>query len=63
LAHRIVVGRVEGEGGGGQPVGDQVDPEQLDRREGLWHAQRGSEEDAGHLETKGCGYWELAKNK
>jgi len=39
LAHDVGVGRVESEGGGGRAVGDQVDPEELDRDEALGEAE------------------------
>ena len=44
--HDVSVGGVEAESGGGQPVGHQVDPQQLDGYEGLGHAQCCREEDA-----------------
>ena len=48
LVHDVQVGRVEAEGGGGQTVSDQVDPEQLDGDQGLGHAQRSRQEDTDH---------------
>ena len=44
--HNVQVGGVEAQGGGREAVSDQVDPQQLDRDEGLRHAQRRRHEDA-----------------
>lgn len=44
--HDVQVWGVEAQSGGGEAVGDQVDPQQLDRDEGLRHPQSGREEDA-----------------
>ena len=46
LAHDVQVRGVEAQGGGGQAVGHQVDPEQLDRDESLGEAKGRGQEDA-----------------
>ena len=48
-AHDGVVGRVEAEGGGGETVGDEVDPKQLHGDERLGHAEKDGQEDADDL--------------
>lgn len=51
--HDVVVGGVEGEGGGGQAVGDEVDPEELDGDKCFGHAHGGGEEDGDDLTNVG----------
>merc|ERR1711887_229415 len=53
LVHDVQVRGVEGEGGGGQAVSDEVHPEQLDGDESLWEAEGSSEEDANDLTNVG----------
>lgn len=53
LLHHVGVGRVEGERRGRQPVGDQVDPQQLNRVEAVGHAQEGGQKDGHHLADVG----------
>merc|ERR1711962_796620 len=53
LVHDIKVGRVEGQGGGGQTVSDKVDPQQLDGDEGLGQTEGGSQEDGHNLTDVG----------
>jgi hypothetical protein len=43
--HDVVVSWVEGQGGGRETVGDEVDPKKLDRDQGLRHAHGCGEED------------------
>ncbi len=47
--HDRVVGRVKAECSGGKTVGDEVDPEELDRDERLGHAEEHGEEDRDDL--------------
>ena len=47
LLHDVKVGRVEAESGGREAIGDEVDPEQLHRDQGLWKTQGSRQEDAG----------------
>merc|ERR1712066_1058108 len=53
LVHDVEIRRVEGEGGGGQTVSDQVDPEKLNRDQGLRQAKGGGKEDADDLTNVG----------
>lgn len=53
LVHDIFVRRIESEGGGGETVGDKVDPEQLHWDERLGKTQRGSQEDADNFTNVG----------
>ena len=53
LLHDVNVRGVEAERGGGGPVSDQVDPEQLHGDEILREAQRGRQKDGGHLADVG----------
>ena len=47
--HDAVVRRVEAERGGGQTVGDQVYPKQLDGDQSLGHAEQHSQKDADNF--------------
>ena len=49
--HDAVVGGVEAECGGGEAVGDQVDPEELDGDERFGHAEEDGEKDAANSQT------------
>ena len=51
--HDIQVGRIESQSGGRETVGDQVDPEQLDRDQGFRETQGGRQEDADDLADVG----------
>mmetsp|Transcript_9492 Transcript_9492/g.19197 ORF Transcript_9492/g.19197 Transcript_9492/m.19197 type:complete len:511 (+) Transcript_9492:483-2015(+) len=53
LLHDVGVGRVEAERGGGRPIGDEVDPEQLQRDEALRQSEQRGDEDGGHLADVG----------
>jgi hypothetical protein len=46
FVHDIQIRWVEGESGGWETIGDQVDPEELDWDEGFWDAEGGGKEDA-----------------
>ena len=52
-AHDIVVRRVEGQSSGGETVGDQVDPQKLNRDQSLGHAESGRQEDRDDLTDVG----------
>ena len=54
LAHDVQVRGVEAQGGGGQAVRHQVDPEQLDRDERLREAQGCRQEDAAQTWNTHC---------
>merc|ERR1719190_163150 len=53
LVHDVQVRGVEGEGGGGQTVSHQVDPQQLHGDQSLGEAEGGGQEDADHLTDVG----------
>mmetsp|Transcript_15670 Transcript_15670/g.37760 ORF Transcript_15670/g.37760 Transcript_15670/m.37760 type:complete len:347 (-) Transcript_15670:1641-2681(-) len=53
LDHDIQVRRVESQGGGREPIGDQINPEQLHWNQSLWNSQRGGEKDTGDLSDVG----------
>ena len=48
-SHHVVVGRVEGQGGCRQSVGDQVHPQELHGDQGFGHTQGGGQEDRHDL--------------
>ena len=51
LLHDVQIGWVEAEGGGGQAIRDQVNPEQLYGDQGLGHSQGSRQEDTYNLQT------------
>jgi hypothetical protein len=53
LQHDVPIRAVEAQRGGGQPVRDQVDPQQLHRREHLGDAQQRGDEDGDDLAWAG----------
>lgn len=52
LAHDVQIRGVEAQGGGGQTVSHQVDPQQLDGDQGLGQTQGSSQEDTGRDEKQ-----------
>jgi len=53
LVHDLEIWGVESEGGGGQTICDEVDPEKLYGDEGLWHTESGCQEDTDDLTNVG----------
>lgn len=53
LVHDVEIGWVEGESGGWETVGDEVDPEELDWNESFWDTESGGQEDADDLTDVG----------
>lgn len=51
--HDVVIRRVERQGGGGETVGDEVDPEELNGDKSLGHAKSGGQEDGDNLTDVG----------
>jgi len=52
-AHDVQVGGVEAQGGGGQTVSHQVDPQQLDGDQSLGETQGSGQEDTGERQGPG----------
>ena len=53
LPHDVCIRRIEAQGSCRQPISHQVDPQQLHRVQGLWHAQQCCKEDGDHLPNIG----------
>lgn len=53
LPHDVCIWGIEAQGCCRQPIGHQVDPQQLHRVQRLWHAQQCCKEDGDHLPNIG----------